>query len=169
MVFPWFSHQSTTLWTLLPGHPLASSVPPPAPHWPPWPCRCRERTALGRPEQWRPGPTGGFYFNLYEFLKRRIHAQVGKLKNSCFSWFPAAIQGHKHGVFIQSFMNWVKCFSEYLTDELLHRPDSWQGFLYIYPLSFPRFQSFCIKRFPFLFLLSHLSENIELENPFFSH
>ena len=23
--------------------------------------------------------------------------------------------------------------------ELLHRPDSWQGFLYIYLLSFPRF------------------------------
>ena len=27
---------------------------------------------------------------------------------------------------------WVKRFSEYLAYELLHRPDSWQGFLYIY-------------------------------------
>ena len=32
-----------------------------------------------------------YYFNLYEFLKRRIHALVGKLKNRCFCWFPAAI------------------------------------------------------------------------------
>ena len=47
---------------------------------------------------------------------------------------------------------WVKRFSEYLAYEPLHRPDSWQGFLYVYLLSFPRF---CIKRFPFLFLLSH--------------
>ena len=32
-----------------------------------------------------------YYFNLYEFLKRRIHALVGKLKNRCFRWFPAAM------------------------------------------------------------------------------
>ena len=32
-----------------------------------------------------------YYFNLYEFLKRRIQALVGKLKNRCFCWFPAAI------------------------------------------------------------------------------
>ena len=28
---------------------------------------------------------------LYDFLKRWIHALVGKLKNRCFCWFPAAI------------------------------------------------------------------------------
>ena len=28
---------------------------------------------------------------LYEFFKRGIHALVGKLKNRCFGWFPAAI------------------------------------------------------------------------------
>ena len=32
-----------------------------------------------------------YYFNLYEFLKRRIHALVGKRKNRCFCWFLAAI------------------------------------------------------------------------------
>ena len=32
-----------------------------------------------------------YYFNLYEFLKRRIHALVGRLKNRCFRWFPAAM------------------------------------------------------------------------------
>ena len=32
-----------------------------------------------------------YYFNLYEFLKRRIHALVGKLENRCFCWYPAAI------------------------------------------------------------------------------
>ena len=56
---------------------------------------------------------------------------------------------------------WVKRFSEYLAYELLHRPDSWQGFLYIYLLSLPRFQTFCIKRFPFLFPVSHVNENRE--------
>ena len=55
---------------------------------------------------------------------------------------------------------WLKRFSEYLACELLDRPDSWQGFLYIYLLSFPRFQTFCIKRFPFSFLLSHVSEKV---------
>ena len=30
-----------------------------------------------------------YYFNLYEFLKRRIHALVGRLKNRCFCWFLA--------------------------------------------------------------------------------
>ena len=34
---------------------------------------------------------------------------------------------------------WVKRFAEYLAYEIFHRPDSWQGFLYIYLLSFPRF------------------------------
>ena len=28
-----------------------------------------------------------YYFNLYEFLKQRIHSLVGKLKNRCFCWF----------------------------------------------------------------------------------
>ena len=32
-----------------------------------------------------------YNFNLYEFLKRKIHALVGKLKNRCFCWFLAAI------------------------------------------------------------------------------
>ena len=43
-----------------------------------------------------------YYFNLYEFLKREIHALVEKLKKSCFCWFPAAIflpsKRHQHGV-----------------------------------------------------------------------
>ena len=30
---------------------------------------------------------------------------------------------------------WVKRFSEYFAYELPHRPDSWQGFLFIYLLS----------------------------------
>ena len=69
-------------------------------------------------------------------------------------------KGHKHGASIQSFINLGKTFFRLsLSYELFHRPDSWQGFLYIYLLSFPRFQTFCIKRFPFLFLLSHVSEN----------
>ena len=51
-----------------------------------------------------------YYFNLYEFLKRRIHhALVGKLKNRCFCWFPATIfvlmKGASiHGASIQSFI-----------------------------------------------------------------
>ena len=61
---------------------------------------------------------------------------------------------------------WVKRFSEYLAYEQWHRPDSWQGFLNIYLLSFPRFMNFCIDRFPFLFLLSHVSENREFIVPF---
>ena len=32
-----------------------------------------------------------YYFRLYEFLNPRIHALVGKLKNRCCCWFPAAI------------------------------------------------------------------------------
>ena len=39
----------------------------------------------------------------------------------------------------QSFINLGKTSSEYLAYEILHRPDSWQGFLYIYLLSIPRF------------------------------
>ena len=31
------------------------------------------------------------HLNLYEFVKRRIHAFVGKLKERHFCWFPAAI------------------------------------------------------------------------------
>ena len=49
---------------------------------------------------------------------------------------------------------WVKPFSEYLAYELPHRPDSWQGFLFIYLLSFPRFRTFCIDWFVFLFLMA---------------
>ena len=32
-----------------------------------------------------------YYFNLLEFLKRRMHALVRKLENRCFCWYPAAI------------------------------------------------------------------------------
>ena len=31
------------------------------------------------------------YFNVYEFLKEKIHAFVAKLGNRCFCWFPSAI------------------------------------------------------------------------------
>ena len=56
-----------------------------------------------------------YYFNLYEFIKRRIHALIGKLKNRCFCWFPAAIfvplEGTQtDGVSIQSFINLGKTF-----------------------------------------------------------
>ena len=50
------------------------------------------------------------YFNLYEFLKRRIYALVGKLENRCFCRYPAAILGHQHGVSVQSFINLGKPF-----------------------------------------------------------
>ena len=39
----------------------------------------------------------------------------------------------------KALLIWVKRFSEYLAYEILHRPDSWQDFLYTYLLSFPRF------------------------------
>ena len=32
-----------------------------------------------------------YYFNLYEFLKRRIQELKGKLENRCFCWYLAAI------------------------------------------------------------------------------
>ena len=56
-------------------------------------------------------------FNLYEFLKRRIHALVGKLENRCFCWYPAAIfilvsQRHQHGLSIQSFISLRKPFCQ---------------------------------------------------------
>ena len=46
-------------------------------------------------------------------------------------------KGHQHGVSIQSFINLGKPFSQYLAFEIFHRPDSWQGFLYIYLFHFP--------------------------------
>ena len=49
---------------------------------------------------------------------------------------------------------WVKRFSEYLAYELPHRPDSWQGYFFIYLLSFPRFRTFSIDWFAFLFLMA---------------
>ena len=48
----------------------------------------------------------------------------------------------------------VNRFSQYLAFEIFHRPDSWQGFLYIYLFSFPRFQSFCIEWFASLFFIA---------------
>ena len=58
---------------------------------------------------------------------------------------------------------WVKRFPEYLAYELLHRTDSWQGFLNIYFLSFLDSRLSVLKNliFPFLFLLSHVTENRE--------
>ena len=32
-----------------------------------------------------------YYFNLYEFLKRRIQELKGKLENRCFCWYLAAV------------------------------------------------------------------------------
>ena len=32
-----------------------------------------------------------YFFNVYEFLKEKIHAFVGKLGNRCFCWFLSAI------------------------------------------------------------------------------
>ena len=97
-------------------------------------------------------------FILYEFFKRWIHSLVGKLRNRCFCWFPAAIfvpsKRHKHGVSIQSFINLGKTFSKYLAYEISHRLDSWRGLLHIYLLLFPRFWTFCIEWFAILFLIS---------------
>ena len=84
-----------------------------------------------------------FYFNLYEFLAWWIQAFVGKLKVRCSVGFRQPYfypsQGLQHGISIQSSKNLGKTFSEYLTYEILHRPDFWQGFLFIYLLLFPRF------------------------------
>ena len=49
---------------------------------------------------------------------------------------------------------WAKCSSDCLVYELLHRPDSWQGFLYIYLLSLPGHWTFCFDWFAFLFLMA---------------
>ena len=54
-----------------------------------------------------------------EFLRRRIQA-LGNSK-TCFCWFTATTQSLKN----------LGKISEYLAYEILHRPDSWQGFLYI--------------------------------------
>ena len=56
-----------------------------------------------------------YNFNLYEFLKRKIHALVGKLKNRCFCWFLAAIflplKGTQaYGISKESFLNLGKMF-----------------------------------------------------------
>ena len=49
-----------------------------------------------------------YYFNLYEFLKRRIHSLVGKLKNRYSVGFRrphlCPWKGHTHGVSIQCFI-----------------------------------------------------------------
>ena len=56
---------------------------------------------------------------------------------------------------IQSFIIiWVKRFSEYLAYEISYRPGCWWGLLYIYLLSFPRFWTFCIEWFAFLFFMA---------------
>ena len=91
---------------------------------------------------------------LYEFFKLRIHALVGKLKNRCFCWFPAAIFVPLKGTQTQSFKIWVKRFSEYLAYEISHRPDSWRGPLNIYLLLFPRLLTFCIEWFAIKFLIA---------------
>ena len=62
-------------------------------------------------------------------------------------------KGHQHGVSIQSLINLVKRFSKYFANKLSHRPDSRRRFLYIYLLPFPRFWTFCIDQFAFLFLM----------------
>ena len=45
-------------------------------------------------------------------------------------------------------------FLRYLAYEILHRPESWQCVLYIHLLSFPRFYTFCIEWFAFIFLIA---------------
>ena len=64
------------------------------------------------------------------------------------------LKGHYHGVSIKSLINLGKTFFEYLAYQLSHWPDSWRGFLYIYLLLFPRFWTFCIDWFAFLFLMA---------------
>ena len=61
---------------------------------------------------------------LYEFFKLRIHTLVGKLKNRCFCWFPAAIFVPLKGTQTQSFKIWVNVFPnilhmKYRTDLIL--------------------------------------------------
>ena len=81
-----------------------------------------------------------YYFNLYEFLRRRIHALVGNSKTDVSVVFGGHICATTNMVSPYKAL-WfrVKRFSEYLAYEILYRPDSWQGFLYSYLLSFPRF------------------------------
>ena len=78
------------------------------------------------------------------FLKRRIRSLVGKLKNKYFCWFPAAILMSLKGTPTWRLHTKLYKFG-YLAYEILHRPDFWQGFLFIYLLSFPRFWDLDLK------------------------
>ena len=61
-------------------------------------------------------------------------------------------KGHQNGVLIQSFTNLGKTFFRISRAyEIPHRSDSWRGF-FVYLSSFiPRFRTFCIEWFAFLF------------------
>ena len=78
------------------------------------------------------------------------HAFVPKLGNRCFCWFPSAmllpIQVATSMASPPLYL-WVRIsrIREYSW------PESWRGSLYIYLLSFPRFRTWSIERFWFLF------------------
>ena len=80
-----------------------------------------------------------YYFKLYEFLKWRIHALVGKLKNRCSVGFRRPYlcpwKGHQHGIFIQSFINLGKMF--FWTSSLWNIAQTWfLAWLFVYLSSF---------------------------------
>ena len=79
-----------------PGDLTAQESPPPG--------ICHPREKKCQCPEFSPGGGGGwgarrrwnrrmhkYYFNLYEFLKRRIQELKGKLENRCFCWYLAAI------------------------------------------------------------------------------
>ena len=84
-----------------------------------------------------------YYFNLYEFLMQRIHSLVGKLKNRCFCWFPAAIFVPLKGT--QTWQLHTKLYyfgQKGLNISYMKYCQTWflaRLFVCIYLLSFPRF------------------------------
>ena len=79
-----------------------------------------------------------YYFNLYEFLtaknsriSRKTQKQMFLLVSGGHICAPESTQTSWR---LHTTLNFAKRFCEYLAYELLHRPDSWQGFLYNYPL-----------------------------------
>ena len=96
----------------------------------------------------------GSSFSFYD--RRRLNFRAFTSRG--ISWLLCGLKlcpskRHQHGVSIQSLINLDKTFFRiYRIYEISHRPDSWRGFLYICLLSFPRFWTFFIEWFAFLFL-----------------
>ena len=88
------------------------------------------------------------YFNLYEFLKRWMQALVGKLEKRCFCWFPAAIfVPHKGTPTCRLRFRISRIWNIAQTCFLARIFACLSSFI-------PRFWTFCIKWFAFLFLMT---------------